>query len=546
MFESYPIQFGSYLLEERVGQGGMAEIFRAQTSGPSGFAKEVAIKRILSHLSNNEDFVNQFLDEARISGSLNHPNIVQIYDVSQVGENYYIAMEFINGRHLGQVIRRIAEQNAFIPTQVAVGIINEVAKALAFAHEARDPDGSPLHIIHRDISPQNIMISYHGAVKLTDFGIAKAANKIHQTTAGVIKGKFSYLAPEQLIGHPASPQSDLFALGIAFWETLTRRRLFQGQSDIETIQMVQVCKIPPMKTIRTDVPPRIEEILAKVLHRDPAQRYATAHAFVADLSEFLASEGFPEDMSLVGNFMMSLYPEANPLDKAAPPTEIGLAAIPEEAWAAIASSSPSAASDPRNAPTAAIDISPFQANGYTTPPTEAIDTSALQATIAEVGGPSNSQPPPSPPPKATKAAAPAKKERPASAQPSVQAASRRPSTEKPRTGLTILAVFLVLLLGAGGGYAIYTQVLAESEPSTDPTSGRDAEIEIALSPPQAELFVNGKAIPGQGPRRTISNLVGGMQYSIVAKLQGHQEQSRVVIAKPGQSYILRITLPPRP
>ncbi len=335
MNHRFPFQFGPYSLLEKIGQGGMAEIFRAQTSGPNNFTKEVAIKRILSHLSSNEDFVTQFLDEARIAGSLNHPNIVQIYDVAQVGNDYYIAMEFVDGKHLGQVIRRVAEKNSFFPIPAAVCIINDVAKALAFAHSARDSMGQPLQIIHRDVSPQNILISYHGAVKLTDFGIAKAANKLYQTTAGVIKGKFSYLAPEQLTGAPASPSSDIFALGITLWEMLCNRRLFQGKTDIETIQLVQGCVVPPLSQYRTDADPAIEEILQRMVHRDPNVRYNHTHHVVHDLSHYLANRSVSEDMTVVGNFMGVLYQESVQVG-GQPATEIALKAMSEEQLKAFA------------------------------------------------------------------------------------------------------------------------------------------------------------------------------------------------------------------
>lgn len=329
MFETFPYPFGPYQLLEKIGQGGMAEIFRAKQQGAQDFVKEVAIKRILSSLASNEDFVTQFLDEARIAGSLSHPNIVQIFNVGQVENAYYIAMEYVHGRHLGQVIRSSIESQQLFPIHVAASIAKEVAQALSFAHSARDSMGTPLNIIHRDISPQNILVDFHGSVKLTDFGIAKAANKLFQTTAGVIKGKFSYLAPEQLIGKPASPASDLFSLGIVFWEMLSGRRLFQGESDIKTIQMVQACEIPPITQFRSDLPSDLDDILRNLLASSPQYRYQEASMLVQDLSYFLNNNGYSEGPSQISNFMGSLYPEHFPRT-VSPPTKASLPALSME------------------------------------------------------------------------------------------------------------------------------------------------------------------------------------------------------------------------
>lgn len=326
MFDFSPHAFGPYQLLDKIGQGGMAEIFRAESRGSQGFVKEVAIKRILSSLASNEDFVTQFLDEARIAGSLSHPNIVQILDVGQVEDSYYIAMEFVNGRHLGQVIRTTINSGQYFPLHVAVLIIKEVAQALAFAHSARDPNGQPMQIIHRDISPQNILVDYHGAIKLTDFGIAKAANKLFQTTAGVIKGKFSYLAPEQLIGHAASSASDLFSLGVVFWEMLSGRRLFQGESDIKTIQLVQACEVPSVNQFRGDIPDTLDEIVCNLLASSPQHRYQDASLLVRDLSYFMTNNAIPDSPSQVAHYMGSLFPDAVP-STVQPATKASLPAI---------------------------------------------------------------------------------------------------------------------------------------------------------------------------------------------------------------------------
>ncbi|TNE50391.1 MAG: serine/threonine protein kinase [Deltaproteobacteria bacterium] len=361
MFEQYPKEFGPYMLLQKIGQGGMAEIFRAESAGPQGFAKEVAIKRILSSLASNEDFITQFLDEARIVGNLSHPNIVQIYDVGQVDDAYYIAMEFVDGKHMGQVIQRSIESMSQVPVREATAIINEVSKALAFAHSAVDSLGNPLHIIHRDVSPQNILIGFNGAIKLTDFGIAKAANKLFQTTAGVIKGKFSYLAPEQLVGKGASTASDIFSLGVAFWEMLSGRRLFQGESDIRTIQLVQACQVPPLSQFRNDVPPELEQVITYMLSPSPEYRYQNAYDLVNALSHILHHFGVSEHLNLVANFMGSLYPE-NYQNSGAAPTRASMPAVSEAEAAQYypsVPSGPASVDDFGDDPTQALSESPL-------------------------------------------------------------------------------------------------------------------------------------------------------------------------------------------
>ncbi len=532
MNHKFPLQFGPYTLLEKIGQGGMAEIFRAHTSGPNNFTKEVAIKRILSHLSSNEDFVTQFLDEARIAGSLNHPNIVQIYDVAQVGNDYYIAMEFVDGKHLGQVIRRVAEKNSFFPIPAAVCIINDVAKALALAHSARDSMGQPLQIIHRDVSPQNILISYHGAVKLTDFGIAKAANKLYQTTAGVIKGKFSYLAPEQLTGAPASPSSDIFALGITLWEMLCNRRLFQGKTDIETIQLVQGCVVPPLSQYRTDADPAIEEILQRMVHRDPNVRYNHTHHVVHDLSHYLASRSVSEDMTVVGNFMAVLYQESVQIG-GQPATEIALTAMSEEQLKAFA---PKAAQPAAGGEESTRMIQSAQITDFETTDLQESDLSHESAAMLSPYAASNPletiddsvlRPPPS-------------YVNSAATQFGTPAITITP--QKPKGGGIWIIVLLLLVLGGGGsafyfldGLKLFSQSDASSQIIDVPVE--PASLRLRIAPPDARLTLNGTPIKDSGDVRVIK-LVSGLQYRLIVSLDGYQSEQRDLKAKEGETEMM--------
>lgn len=530
MLSQYPVQFGSYQLVEKIGQGGMAEIFRAETRGPNEFTKELAIKRILPSLAHNDDFITQFLDEARIAGSLSHPNIVQIYDVGQVGEDYYIAMEYIKGKHLGQVIRTTIDTMRYFPSLIACCIINEIGKALAFAHSARDSMGNPLHIIHRDISPQNVMIALNGSVKLTDFGIAKAANRLYQTTAGVIKGKFSYLAPEQLTGAPATPSSDLFALGVVLWELLAGRRLFQANSDIATIQMVQACKVPSLREIRNDIHQELEDILAKILTPRPEQRYQNAEALVNDLSMFLSTQGITEVMGKVSNFMASLYPKDAQPAKALPATAADMPAISPQDFQGLV---------------------PNQGNLAPTPPVQGMQTSAETRILEQPDldeGPSGPQVGRETAPVDASAYLGNTGDRSTAEETIINIDGDLRVGKKPKSSrflYTLIGLFVVCL-AVGGTLAVLLAKGIKGKNQIGPEPMEKASIEVELDPPGSMLSLNGVALKSKGKKRTINNLIGGIKYQILASHKGYKSEARGVIAKDGETYWLRIKLKPLP
>lgn len=573
MFEQYPKSFGSYTLLEKIGQGGMAEIFRAENTGPQGFAKEVAIKRILASLASNEDFITQFLDEARIVGNLSHPNIVQIYDVGQVDDAYYIAMEYVDGKHLGQVIQRAVETMNQVPVRESIAIINEVCKALAFAHSAVDSMGHPLDIIHRDVSPQNILVGYNGAVKLTDFGIAKAANKLFQTTAGVIKGKFSYLAPEQLIGKGASTASDIFSLGVALWEMISGRRLFQGESDIRTIQMVQACQVPPLSQFRSDVPLELEQVLAYMLAPQPEYRYQNAYDLVNMFSHLLHQYGISEHLHLIANFMGSLYPEAF-ANTGAAPTRASIPAISDAQAAAYYTPAPP--EDFVDAPTAAISDSPlYRANSQedvTSPleqdnlsldsPTMPLDAQKVQdffatqqmmpVMVPSVQLPSVSLPPPISFPSAlSDEISETLGDKPTSALPIQEEAENSPSTDPTLVPLRtsrwkgiVWTCVLLVFLGGGVAFAyLYYQQHILHPVDAEPLSSQPATIQVSISPPEAHVTLNGQPIQGR-EKRTQTGLISGLKYSVRASLKGYKTITQQIELTDGQTYQLKLTLQP--
>jgi serine/threonine-protein kinase len=268
----------------------MAEVFRGVAESLQGFRKNVAIKRILPSLTKNKKFVSMFLDEAKLSLYLQHANIVQVFDIGVVDNSYFLVMEYIDGCNLKQIIEPLAKSGRRMNVAHAIYIVLECCKALNYAHHLESPDtNEPLHIVHRDISPPNILISKMGEVKLVDFGLAKASSQIQETDPGVVKGKFSYLSPEAASGKVVDHRADIFAIGILLWEMFTGRRLFYGDTDYQTVELVRQCKIPSIVALNPEIEPELEAIVRKALARDPEQRFQEAHDVGDALAQYLFS-----------------------------------------------------------------------------------------------------------------------------------------------------------------------------------------------------------------------------------------------------------------
>jgi len=279
--------YGPYTLVERVAGGGMAEVFKAKRTGVEGFEKIVAVKRILHHLLDNQEFVEMFIDEAKVVAGLTHPNIVQIFDLGKLGETYFIAMEYVHGRDLRTILRRAKDRGLRVPLDLSAFVVSRVCDALDHAHRRKDDQGRPMRIVHRDVSPQNILISFEGDVKLTDFGIAKAATKAKATDRGALRGKLLYMSPEQASGQPMDRRSDVFSLGIVFYEMLTDRKPFLATSEKGILEMVRECRIDPPSKWNSRVPERFERIVGRALAKDPDQRYEDAGEMHRELERAL-------------------------------------------------------------------------------------------------------------------------------------------------------------------------------------------------------------------------------------------------------------------
>jgi eukaryotic-like serine/threonine-protein kinase len=297
-----------YTITERLDHGGMAEVFRGVAESMEGFKKAVAIKRILPNLTKNQKFVSMFLDEARLSLFLQHANIVQVFDISKTPDNaYFLVMEYVDGCNLKTLIERSKQKNKRIDLAHSIYIMTECCKALNYAHFLEHPEtNEPLGIVHRDISPPNILLSKNGEIKLVDFGLAKANTQIESTDQGVVKGKFSYLSPEAASGLEVDHRADVFAVGIILWEMFTGRRLFYGESDYQTVELVRQARVPSIAALNPEVEPELEAIVRKSLARDANDRYQNA----ADLGEALSQYLFSHRMKVTARDIATLVRDA--------------------------------------------------------------------------------------------------------------------------------------------------------------------------------------------------------------------------------------------
>lgn len=300
---------GEYILIEKISTGGMAEVYKAKKKGVEGFEKVVALKRILPHLAEDEEFIKMFIDEAKVASKLNHPNIAQIFDLGKIDGSYFIAMEYVLGKDLKTILRKISkEKKALPPLDISSYIVMKIAEALDYAHRKIGEDGKPLNIVHRDVSPQNILISYEGEVKLVDFGVAKASIRAHHTVTGSLKGKLLYMSPEQARGGKVDNRSDIFSLGSVYYELVTGIKAFMGGSEAEVLDKVRKGKFVRPRQFNPNLPDEIERIILKAMEIDPLNRYQNASEMRNDIEKFLISyRGSMPSARDVAVFMYSLF-----------------------------------------------------------------------------------------------------------------------------------------------------------------------------------------------------------------------------------------------
>jgi serine/threonine protein kinase len=301
------VPFGKYELLRKIASGGMGQVFLARER--SSVERLVVLKLILPHLAEDDEFLTMFLEEARLVARLQHPNLVTILDLLEVEGRHCLAMEYVQGDDVRRLDKQSRLKGRLLPAGLVMRLISEAAAGLDYAHKARDAQGQPLRLVHRDVSPQNILVGFDGAVKIIDFGVAKAAGSGHQTATGVLKGKYPYMSPEQASGQSIDARSDQFALGVVMWELLTGRRLFKGESDMMTLRLVKDCQVPPPSQINPKLPPGLDEVVLRSLAPTPDKRYPDCAAFRLALEDYIIQLRLPASTAHLSAFLRELYSE---------------------------------------------------------------------------------------------------------------------------------------------------------------------------------------------------------------------------------------------
>ncbi|MDY7225974.1 serine/threonine protein kinase [Hyalangium rubrum] len=301
------VAFGKYELLRKIASGGMGQVFLARERG--AVERLVVLKLILPHLAEDDEFLTMFLDEARLVARLQHPNLVTILDLVEIEGRHCLAMEYVQGDDVRRMDKHARLKGKLLPTGLVLRIISEAAAGLDHAHKSRDAQGQPLKLVHRDVSPQNILIGFDGAVKIIDFGVAKAAGSGQQTATGVLKGKYPYMSPEQASGQPIDGRSDQFALGVVMWELLTGKRLFKGDSDLMTLRLVKDCQVPPPSQLNPKLPPGLDEVVLRALSPTADKRYPDCGALRLALEDYIIQLRMPASNAHLSAYLRELYAE---------------------------------------------------------------------------------------------------------------------------------------------------------------------------------------------------------------------------------------------
>ncbi|WP_169927205.1 serine/threonine protein kinase [Labilithrix luteola] len=484
-----PYRFGKYTLIRKLAMGGMAELFLAIQKSVAGFEKLLVIKRILPSMNQDRAFIDMLLHEARIAATLSHPNIVQIFDVGQADGQYFIAMEHVHGEDLRSIVRQMKKKNVFeFPIEHALAIVLGMCSGLAYAHERRDFDGSPLNIVHRDISPQNVVVTFTGDVKIVDFGIAKSDNRSGENTkSGKLKGKVPYMSPEQARGEPVDARSDVFATGVMLFELTTGKRLFKGQSEYETLRLICERDYPRPTDVREDYPADLEPIVMKALAKDKDERYQSAREMQADIEAFVRRHQIAVSTIALNQFMQGLFEEKLALQKEALLQGKQLA-----------------------------DIIEMQ-HALSSPPDD-VDASGLSRAASTLSMP---------------AAARTVTDLPAA---------------RPRKGTLAAAIAAFTALAAVSGGAGYLLV-KKKDASTDdarPAQGTAATVmkgavTIESDPPGASIWLNGDLRPEVTPA-TIAQLPTGVPLDVKLTMDGFEQAKQQLALKDGAAGNVRLTL----
>jgi len=532
--------FGRYQLLGLLGQGGMGRLYIAERRGIQGFVKIVALKRIQPHLADSKQLREMFLNEARIAARLEHPNIVATYELGEVDGNYFISMEYLPGEDLSAIIAGC--QDGRMPVEIAAALTQQAAQGLHYAHEARDGHGKPIGLVHRDVSPRNIFVTYHGVVKLLDFGVVRGPEK-QKSIPGVFKGKYGYCAPEQIEGKPVDRRTDVFCLGIALWESLTGARLFDASTDVATIDAVRSRRIEAPSALRSDIPAELDAITLRALARDPDKRFRTAHDMSEELDRYLMVHDDRPTSKSVGRWMESIFgTERATLKKAISqggeiePTLERLFALnamrpatgdrtgsepgstggqgkaqPRALWSTSFGSNPSGnRRSSTNAPTEGPVLRSSSGGRATaaTPPTPARAAAALHvATTADGTGP-------------------------------------RPPARRSVVPIAIGVVIVLGGLGAVAAVALRGERSFTDAPAARPTRAT-ATLDIRSQPSGAHVFVDGTPTGLRTPT-VLTGLVAGSRVQVRLDKPGYEPVTEQVTLADGQARAISLTLKESP
>ncbi len=508
-------RFGRYILLERIAHGGMAEVFRAATMGSEGFAKQVAIKRILPHLASEKAFVTMLVDEAKIAATLNHPNVLQVLDLGRESNTYFIAMEFVAGQSLNHVVAMGLRAGVKLPPAFSFHVMMHALRGLAFAHEKTDAFGQPMGIIHRDVSPQNIMVSYDGSVRLADFGIAKAAERSTQTLTGSLKGKPAYMAPEQVQERDFDQRVDVYAMGVVLHELLSMKRMRRAQTDVAVLLDVASGKFPRFEDIGVDLPQAAKDVVYRALEPDPDSRWTTATEMADAMEEAAAALGWHFTPGQVAQQMGKLFPTEISKERdrqgyfqavlqeltEAPEEEVStiLQRETDKQQAELDSAdgaAPPTPSRPSVAPARNTNNVPTQRTPAPSPGQVAVLT---RGTGSNLVAPPMEQPAPPP---------------------------------RSKAPLVVAAMAALLTVGAG--------VFVVTQKSGSGAAKGVGQVIVESTPPGARVTVAGRVLEGTTP--TVADAVPAGPVEILVEKAGHERAKEVAIVAAGGTTKVRLTL----
>ena len=460
-------RFGDYVIVKHLSTGGMAEVYLARMSGVGGFTKPVALKLILPHLAADSMFIKMFLDEARLAVALSHDHIAQILDLGEKEGRYYIAMEFAHGRDLQQISNKTRKTGRLLPLPYAAKIISQIAEGLYYAHTKTNPQGQSLGIVHRDVSPHNVILTFDGTAKLIDFGVAKARISYQEEEEGILKGKFSYMSPEQIRGMPVDPRSDIFALGIVLWEICTGAKLYRESSELLTMEAILRKPVPKPREMRGDMPPDLEAIILKALAKRAVDRFQNAQEMHQALEGYLGRSGWTVGSPHLAEFMKKLFPDDY-----------------EETRVLLAQEQQKVETEQKTAEEEFVPWEPYEHQQPQEDPSPA--------------------PGVHPPPR-----------RPMTPQPGVPS----PPPRKQSSPVTWILIILLLLLIAGAGFILY-RIYSEQPAPAPARQAESGTLLIESEPEGAAVNINGK--PEGTTPAAIRNLPFEEELTVRLEMKGYQ------------------------